>query len=131
MFKVQSHTPCGRTCACAVACLYPRNSISNVVASLKIHDNIYIYINVRCSKNTKPLWKVINIYMCAHTYTFTHVHIHVHLHLQLHIHLHIHIYICIYTHTQIHVHVHIHVHLHVRLRVRVRVGVVVGGWVGW
>ena len=32
------------TCACAVACLQPHNSISNVVVSLMIHDNIYIYI---------------------------------------------------------------------------------------
>ena len=35
-----------RSCECAVACLCPRNSISNVVASLTIDDNIYIY--VRC-----------------------------------------------------------------------------------
>ena len=32
------------SCECAVACLYPRNSISNVVASLTIDDNTYIYI---------------------------------------------------------------------------------------
>ena len=30
------------SCECAVACLCPRNSISNVVASLTIDDNIYI-----------------------------------------------------------------------------------------
>ena len=36
------------SCECAVACLCPRNSISNVVASLTIDDNIYIYIYVRC-----------------------------------------------------------------------------------
>ena len=34
-----NHTQCGRTCACAVACLHPHNSISNVVVSLTIHDN--------------------------------------------------------------------------------------------
>ena len=39
------------TCACAVASLHPRNSISNVVVSLTIHDVIYIY----------------NIYMYIHT----------------------------------------------------------------
>ena len=33
------------SCACAVACLHPRNSNSNVVASLTIHDNIYIHFN--------------------------------------------------------------------------------------
>ena len=31
------------TCACALACLHPHNSIPNVVESLVIHDNIYIY----------------------------------------------------------------------------------------
>ena len=32
------------SCECAVACLCPRNSISNVVASVTIDANIYIYI---------------------------------------------------------------------------------------
>ena len=32
------------SCECAVACLCPRNSISNVVASVTIDDNIYIYM---------------------------------------------------------------------------------------
>ena len=32
------------SCECAMASLCPRNSISNVVASLTIDDNIYIYI---------------------------------------------------------------------------------------
>ena len=44
-----------RSCECAVAWLCPRNSISNVVASLTVHDNIYIYISM------KPLWKVSQI----------------------------------------------------------------------
>ena len=38
------------SCECAVACLCPRNSISNVVASLTIDAHIYIckmYIYVR------------------------------------------------------------------------------------
>ena len=34
-----NHTQCGRTCACVVACLCPHNSISNVVASVMIHDD--------------------------------------------------------------------------------------------
>ena len=32
------------SCECAVACLYPRNSISNVVASA-IHDDTCIHFN--------------------------------------------------------------------------------------
>ena len=35
-----STTHSGRTCACAVACLHPHNSIPNVVVSVTIHDNI-------------------------------------------------------------------------------------------
>ena len=54
------------SCACAVACLYPRNSISNVVASVTIHDDMFVYIYIfifirdvfKKSKNMKPLWKV-------------------------------------------------------------------------
>ena len=90
-----NHTQCGRTCACAVACLHPHNSISNVVVSLTIHDNTYIYIYIckRCTKNMKLLRKVINI----------HVRIHVHLH----------------------IHVQVHVHVRVRVRVRVFVFVFV------
>ena len=42
-----------------MACLHPHNSISNVVASVTIHDdmNKYIFIRDGCRKN-KPLWKV-------------------------------------------------------------------------
>ena len=36
VFKVSSHTMCGRTCACAVACLHPHNSSSNVIVSVTI-----------------------------------------------------------------------------------------------
>ena len=39
-----NHTQSGRTCACAVASLYPPNSISNVVASVTIHDDMCIHI---------------------------------------------------------------------------------------
>ena len=43
VFSKFNHTQCGRTCACAVACLCPLNSISNVVASMMIHDDMYFY----------------------------------------------------------------------------------------
>ena len=36
------HTQCGRTCVCAVARLHPHNSISNVVVSVTIYDDMYI-----------------------------------------------------------------------------------------
>ena len=36
-----NHTQCGRTRACAVACLCPHNSITNFVVSLTTHDNMY------------------------------------------------------------------------------------------
>ena len=41
-----NHTQCGRICACAVACLYSHNSISNVVAYVTIHDDIFLCINL-------------------------------------------------------------------------------------
>ena len=37
-----NHTQCGRTCACALACVCPQNSISNVV----VRDDMYIYIQI-------------------------------------------------------------------------------------
>ena len=43
-----NHRQCFRTCAYAVACLYPHNSISNVMVSLTIHDTTYTYIYKRC-----------------------------------------------------------------------------------
>ena len=48
------------TCACTTACLHSRNSISNVVVSLTIHDdkNIYLEICIRDVAKMKPLWKV-------------------------------------------------------------------------
>ena len=45
-----NHKQCGRTCACALACLYPHNSISNVVAFVTIHDDkmyLQIYFFIR------------------------------------------------------------------------------------
>ena len=84
------HTQCGRTCACAVACFYPHSTVSNVVASVTIHDNtnksIYIhkYISKRCSferckkclktatrsKKMKLLWKVTNLHIYSFKHTF-------------------------------------------------------------
>ena len=56
-----------------------------------IHDNIKIFIYrsicKRCSKNMKPLWKVININMCADTYTFTHTQKHIDIHVQVQVQL--------------------------------------------
>ena len=94
-----SHTQCGRTCACAVACLCPHNSISNFVVSSTIHDNLN-NICKRCSKLHE-----------------TFVEGHKHIHVRIHVHFH--------THTYIHVHVHIHIHVQVHVRVRVRVFVFV------
>ena len=81
-----NHTQCGRTCACAVACMHPHNSISNVVVSLTIHGNRNRYFLIYVS-----LWKVIHIYMWAYTRIFIHIHIHIHIHMHMHIHIHIHI----------------------------------------
>ena len=39
-----NHMQWDSTCACAVACLHPHNSISNVVVSLTIHDNTFIKV---------------------------------------------------------------------------------------
>ena len=41
-FKVQSQQ-CSRTCACAAACLWPHNSVSNFVVSVTIHDDMFTY----------------------------------------------------------------------------------------
>ena len=55
-----NHTQCGHTFACAVACLHPHDSISNVVVSLTIHDDTYIhaYFQEMFAKSMTPLWKV-------------------------------------------------------------------------
>ena len=46
-----NHTQFGRTCACAVACLCPHNSITNVLVFVTIHDDtdVYAYNYKRCS----------------------------------------------------------------------------------
>ena len=49
-----NHTQCGRTCACAVACLYPHYSISNVVASVTSHDNMKMCVRDVCTKKRNP-----------------------------------------------------------------------------
>ena len=41
-----NHMQCDCTCACVVACVHPHNSVSSVVVSLTIHDDIQIYIYI-------------------------------------------------------------------------------------
>ena len=64
-----NQTQCGRTCACAVACLCPHNSITNVVVFVTIHDDTDVHVNIfrDVAKNMKPLWKVVQIvrYVCV------------------------------------------------------------------
>ena len=52
-------TQCGRTCACAVACLHPHNSMSNVVVSL-------IFANVYACEHVK-----VCVYLCVCIYVCT------------------------------------------------------------
>ena len=47
MFSKFNNTQCGRTCACAVVSLCAHNSISNVVASVTIHDDTYLQIYLK------------------------------------------------------------------------------------
>ena len=50
-----NHTQGGRTCACAVACLHPHNSISNVVVSLseaRPGNYSVVTVSLRLSENT-------------------------------------------------------------------------------
>ena len=77
-----------------MACLCPRNSISNVVASVTIHDDMYKYMYIFLCKrclltNMKPLWKVINKHMCAFTYIFNQIHIHIYIYIHIHIYIYI------------------------------------------
>ena len=48
--------------SCAVDCLYPNNSISNVVSSVTIHDDMKNictkFIRDLCIKHMEPSWKV-------------------------------------------------------------------------
>ena len=53
-----NHTQCGRTCACAVACFCPDNSISNVVVS--VTTCIYIYTNIY---RYRDMWTYTNMYV--------------------------------------------------------------------
>ena len=50
VFKVQSHTMWPYMCLCCGCLVHPHNSISNVVVSLTIHDNVHIHKT--CSKKT-------------------------------------------------------------------------------
>ena len=60
-----------------MACLCPRNSISNVVASVTTHDDILKIKWKRCSKKHETIVE-------------GHKHIHV-----THLHMHIHMYVCV------------------------------------
>ena len=105
------------SCECPVACLCPRNSISNVVASMTIDDNIYIckmyiykrdvakrhetivegrkhihlHINVHFHTLTLTLTLTLTFTITI-TLTLTHTHTHTHTHIHVHIHMHIHTY---------------------------------------
>ena len=89
-----------------MACLCPRNSISNVVASVTTHDDIKKHkMEVDVAENMKPLWKVINYIhvtlRCTLTVTFTLILTHT-----------------LYTYTS----TYAYTHVHLRLRVRVARG---------
>ena len=43
----------------------------------------------------KPLWKVINIHMCAYTDTFTHLHLHTYIYMYINIHKYTCMYMCV------------------------------------
>ena len=73
------------SCECAVACLCPRNSISNVVASVTIRDDMYKYMYIYFVEGHK------------------HIHVRIHVHIQPN------------THTRLHLHTHTHLHIHIKL----------------
>ena len=99
-----------------MACLFPRISIPNVVASVTIHD-----------ENMKPLWKVVNIYTYAHKNK--HIHIHMYKHIYISIYTHIHKYTCMYIYTCMYMCVCVCVRVWEREGREGRV-VVVGRWMG-
>ena len=66
------HTQCGGTCACAGACLHPHNLISNVVASVTIHDDTYIYIH-----GLFEIYVNVYVYACVHVYVYVCVYVYV------------------------------------------------------
>ena len=88
-----------RSCECAVACLYPRNSISNVVVSLTVHGNIYTYI-------CKMYIHVRDVAKRYETIVEGRKNLHVRIHVHLHLHLHLHIYMYMYIHIYIYMHIH-------------------------
>ena len=79
-----------------MACVFPRNSISNVVASVTIDADIYIY---------KMYIYVRDVAKRHETIVEGHKHVHVRIHVNLHLYLHVHIHI--------HLHLHLHFHLHI------------------
>ena len=62
------------TYACAVACLHPHYTISNVVVSLMIHDNMYMYMYM-CMCVYVCLY-VYNVYVCVCVHVCMHVDTH-------------------------------------------------------
>ena len=73
-----NHTHCGRTCSCAVACLRPRNSISNVVVSVTIDDDtdIYLYIYIY-------IFQIfVNVYVYVYLYVYVYVHVYVYVYVK-------------------------------------------------
>ena len=71
---VQSYiSQCGRTCACAVACLCPHNSITNVVVFVTIHDDILM---CKMYENMKSL-RMYNIHFQINFHVQIQVHVRV------------------------------------------------------
>ena len=60
-----NHTQCGRTCACAVVCLCPHNSISNVVVSETTSNNIDTN-----SYRYRDMWTYTNMYLYMYMHMF-------------------------------------------------------------
>ena len=90
-----NHTQCGRTCACAVACLHTHTQLHfeccGVVDDWRQHLYIYIYIYIYIH---------IDIYVrdVAKTWNFCgrskHLNVRIHVHFHTHTHTHIHILAC-------------------------------------
>ena len=81
------------SCECAVACLCPRNSISNVVASA-IHDDRNIHFNETIVEGRKHIHVRIHVHFHRLTLTLTHKHKHIHVHTHIHMHTHTQIHVC-------------------------------------
>ena len=84
---------CDCTFARVLACLHPRNSISNVVVSLMIHDDIYlfIYIKKRCSLKVGRVFETATRSKKHGTIVESHKQIHVRIHIQKRVHVPCHV----------------------------------------